>query len=324
MLEWISLIVAIGTLLGVWLGPRLAEGWRRRKQIEEEVRKQVLELKDPSSEKSKKEAKKNLLKLGEDAMKPLRKHLEKSKEIEGEHALRQILYELGNEDAKRELISGLKEVVRVETNPERFSDFIEMIENLKVEELGPTLHERLEEERIDELAYYTIRVLGSLNYKEALPDILIRMENALEERKTDIVRACIMGTRDILKKSWNDIDEHTYNRITELYSDVLVGRDEWSIEAVLKDPLSFILMRSEDLEDSIRDKLLKNLVSVLNREKYEIKRHSIRRLADLGDRRAITHLEEMKEEESESSAIMSVLNNSLNRLKIRKENNFYD
>lgn len=316
MIKWITLIFTIAGSLGI--GTWWVKRWERKKEVEEKVREQIWEMKKLKPQ-SDKESRKNLLKLGEEAVNPIKEEMEKIDNSRLELKLSKILYELGDEEAKDLLTSEMEDTVKRETNPQNFEDAARIIQDLKMKQLGDVLLERLKDEENENIIYVINRTLGKLRHREALNEVMSIFETALEERKNKLIRSCIMSTEGILEEHIDDIGKSSFNKILELYSKVLEGEDEWSIDAVVRCSLPIILKRKQDLRGDLQDQLFENLLDLLNYEKADIRKETVQRLADLEDRRAISKLKEMNKEINENAAIKPIVENALKRLEIKNK-----
>ena len=290
-LGW-TFLLAFLTMLGVWLGPLLAERWRRRHEVKEKVKLLISKLRSGDVETSS-EAKNELLALGRSAIKPLRESEEVLKGYWIKLEIKKILYQLGDKSTEAKLFLKLKELLG---NPDLrlVKKALDVIQELKIEKMAPVLFQRLEKEKDEVVTYELIRTLGTLAYKPALPYLLNRARSA----GGNLAHAHYMAIGDIAGEEINTLNMEIYNQIIELFAEWLSGEDDWLVDGAIKD-LRHLAIRKDILNEFTREKLIQALTRLLRHKRLDFRTESIDVLVELEAKKAVALMKECLEKETD-------------------------
>lgn len=292
-LDWMIYLVV--PILATLLGPLLVKHYEKRHDIEEKVKRLVSELGRPFQV-EKWEIERDLLVIGKPAIKPLRRCLRTAEPwIKAE--IEVIMYKLGDKKSKVDLDFELGKLLSGSRNYEDITKALDLVEDLKIVKLAPALFNRLKQEKDEGIAYGIIRTLGELVYEPALPYLLNRAESAEEK----LTHAYYISISNIARQKLNALSLKTYNKIMELFAGWLEDKDEWLMDGVVRVSLYFLTARKDDLNESIRTKLIQALSRLLLHKRSEFRTNAIDRLVELEAGEAVPFLRERLEKETDDS-----------------------
>lgn len=311
ILTWLlPLIIASITALGVWFGPQWVEHRRKRKEIKEKIKRQILTL-DSFSEADEEEIEKDWLAIGKDVIKPLRAGLKTTKYERTKRTIVRALYHLGDKEVKIALFSRYEGVLKSSKDSDKMREVLEEIKRLEMVELAPCIFDRLQREKIEE--YEMIRTIGGLGYGPALLYLVNLATERLNEGKPDdnILHACIMAIGNIAPK-WNELTSEEFHRTIGVFKEALnIEKDKWLIDAVVRCELPPVLELEHDLREPLKKELIETLAKLLKHKSGSISENAVKRLAQLGDKRAVPYLKELLDQEKSPTSLKTTLEWSL-------------
>ena len=295
VLTWLLLVLAIIGGVGAWLGP-ISEYRKRRREIEERTKRQILELEDPFSKLDEGEIEKDWLATGRGVIKTLKRELKTAKCGRTKRTIVRALYRLGDKETRVALFSRYEGILKSSKDSGEIIETLGEISSLKMVELAPSVFDRLKREKIEK--YEMIRTIGKLRYGPALSYLIDLASECLKEGKPDdhILHACVMAIGDIAP-NWNGLTSEELHRIVDVFTRSLKINDRWLVDAVVGHELPRILKLKNDLRESLKKELIETLAQLLEHKDADIREHAVERLTQLGDKRAVPHLKRRLDQE---------------------------
>lgn len=297
VLTWLlPLIIATITALGVWFGPKWAERGRRRKEIREKIKRQILILESPFSEINEEETEIEWVAVGKNAIKPLKDGLKTAKSGRTQRTIVRALYHLEDEEIKKALLSKYKGVLKNSKDYDEIRDTLEGINSLKITELASNVLDRLKKEKIYD--YEMIRTLGELGHGPALHYLTNLAVEHLKEGKPDdlTLRFCVGALGDIAPR-WDDLTNDEFDRIIDVFTKALNIRDRGLIDGVVRCYLPPMLKCKYELREPSKTELIETLVKLLEHKDGDIRENAVERLRQLRDKRAVPYLRKRLDKE---------------------------
>lgn len=301
VLTWLlPLFVAIITALGVWFGPQWAERRRRRKEIEEKIKRQVLELESPFSEVNEEEIEKDWLAFGKDVVVTLKSKFKTANYERTKSTIVRALYHLGDKEVRTALFSKYEDVLKNSKDSDEVRETLEGIKYLKMVELAPSLFDRLKREKVEQ--YEMIRTIGELEYGPALSYLIDLATERLKKGEPDdhILHFCVMAIGNIAP-AWNELTSEEFHRIVDVFTKSLKVEDRWLVDAIVRCELPRVLKLKHDLREPLKKELIEALAKLLEHKDGDIRKEAVERLAQLGDKRAVPFLKELQDRERDDS-----------------------
>lgn len=299
VLTWLLPLVAASiTALGVWYGPQLAENRRRRREIEEKIKRHVLALESTFSELDEEEIEKDWLAIGKGVIKTLKSGLKNAKYERTKRTIVRTLYRLGDEEVRTALISKYVDVLKNSQDPDEIRETLEGIKLLKIKELAPNVLDRLKKEKIYD--YEMIRTIGELEYGPALHYLIDLAVEHLKEGKPDdlILHFCVAALGDIAPR-WDDLTNDEFDRIIDVFTKALNIEDRRLIDGVVRCYLPQILKCKYELRELSKTELIETLAKLLEHKDGDIRENAVERLTQLRDKRAVPYLRKRLDKEKD-------------------------
>lgn len=317
VLTWLLPLVAASiTALGVWFGPQLVENRRKRREIEERTKRQILELESPFLELNEEEIEKDWLAIGNGAIKPLKLGLKTAKYARTIRTIVRALYRLGDEEVKKALLSRYEGILKSSKDSDEIRDTLDEIKYLKIVELAPQLFDRLKRGNQIE-KYEMIRTLDELEYGPALPYLIdLAVEHLKEGKPGDLIlHFCVAALGDIAPR-WDDLTNDEFDLIIDVFTKALNIEDRGLIDGVVRCYLPQILKCKYELREPSKTCLIETLAKLLEHKDGDISEQAVERLIQLGDKKVVPYLKKrLDKEKNFNTTLKSRLEWSLKVLK---------
>jgi len=288
ILTWLLPLLTLIGVIGAWFGP-IAEYRKRRSEIEEKTKQQILELESPFSELDEEKIENDWVAIGKGVIKSLKWGLKTAKYERTIRTIVRTLYRLRNQEVKKALLSRYEDILKSSKDSDEIRETLEGIKYLKIVELAPQVFDRLKREKVEQ--YEMIRTISELEYGPAISYLLDLATERLKDGKPDdhILHACVMTMGDIAPR-WDKLTNEEFHRIIGVFTKALKIEDRWLVDAIVRCELTRVLKLKHDLREPLKNELIEMLAKLLEHKDGDISENAVERLTQLGDKRAVPYL----------------------------------